>query len=89
LLQKFNSTDSSEYDHLFRLYYEQYQESHEEITPKHGQEIKGNTIQSPHDDQATYRYKDSGQKKHGQMEHTTLLTILTLFSLVTNHLSGI
>ncbi|MCK4252034.1 transposase [candidate division WOR-3 bacterium] len=87
LLQKFNSTDSSEYDHLFRLYDEQYQESQKEITPKPRQEIKGNTLQSPHDDQATYRYKDSGQKKQsirGYVSNITETCGHQLINLITN-----
>ena len=65
LLQKFSDDDSSEYNNLSRLYKEQYRESDDkqEVTLTPSQEISGNTMQSPHDPEATYRRKDNGQKK--------------------------
>jgi hypothetical protein len=64
LVSKFNSTDSKYYQALQRVYQEQYQQiaiDKIELRPK--EEIDSDSLQSPHDEDCSYRNKDGKQVK--------------------------
>ncbi len=74
LKQDFDDTDSDSYGLLVQLIQEQYEQNEDQILPKAKKDISGKTLQSVHDTQATFRKKESGEKKqkvHGYCSNIT------------------
>lgn len=89
LLNKFSKDDSDNYDDLSRLYKEQYRETEgvEEVNLTPTDELTGNSIQSPHDTEASYRNKGHGtrrQKVRGYVSNITETCDDQPLNLITN-----
>jgi hypothetical protein len=84
LVSMFNSQDSEYYQTLSRVYQEQYQQVDiNQIELREKEEIKADSVQSPHDTDCTYRNKD-GQKVKGYSVNITETCDDGSLNLITN-----